>query len=677
MQATRFSNAPVPLEADVYLAHYADALKARSKHIKDMEKRLTGGKISIADFASAHEFFGLHKTKTGWVFREWAPLAESITLFGDFSNWEKREEFKLSKLKNGVWELKMPLDTLRHGDNYLMNVSWSEGNGDRIPAYARRVVQDEMTGLFCAVVWDPEEKYQFRYAPPAKPDSLLVYESHVGMAQEDPKVGSFTEFKEKILPRIARAGYNTVQLMAIMGHPYYGSFGYHVANFFAVSSRFGTPEELKALVDEAHRLGLRVIIDLVHSHAVRNEVEGLGRIDGTSYAYFHAGERGVHANWDSLCFDYGKPEVLHFLLSNCRFYLDEFNVDGFRFDGVTSMLYHHHGLGHCFTRYSEYFNNEVDEDAAAYLALANKVIHSVRPDAVTVAEDVSGMPGLGADLSQDGGLGFDYRMAMGVTDMWFKLLDQVDEHWNMFYLYGELTNRRRDERTISYVECHDQAIVGGKTAIFTMADDAMYHAMDVNSSDVRIERAVALHKMMRLATAASAGCGYLNFMGNEFGHPEWIDFPRPGNNWSLDHARRLWHLADATELRYRYLADFDRNMMFAILRTPDFYGAQVQQVRIDDEKKVLIFERNGFLFCFNFHPTASYTDYAFEAVPGTYLTVMDCDSVRYNGFGRRVADQTYHTHDVDGNCCLELYLPSRTALVLKLKKQEELNDNSR
>ncbi|MBO5900195.1 MAG: iron-containing alcohol dehydrogenase, partial [Lentisphaeria bacterium] len=465
MQATRFSNAPVPLEADVYLAHYADALKARSKHIKDMEKRLTGGKISIADFASAHEFFGLHKTKTGWVFREWAPLAESITLFGDFSNWEKREEFKLSKLKNGVWELKMPLDTLRHGDNYLMNVSWSEGNGDRIPAYARRVVQDEMTGLFCAVVWDPEEKYQFRYAPPAKPDSLLVYESHVGMAQEDPKVGSFTEFKDKILPRIARAGYNTVQLMAIMGHPYYGSFGYHVANFFAVSSRFGTPEELKALVDEAHRLGLRVIIDLVHSHAVRNEVEGLGRIDGTSYAYFHAGERGVHANWDSLCFDYGKPEVLHFLLSNCRYYLDEFNVDGFRFDGVTSMLYLHHGLGHCFTSYSEYFNNEVDEDAAAYLALANKVIHSVRPDAVTVAEDVSGMPGLGADLSQDGGLGFDYRMAMGVTDMWFKLLDQVDEHWNMFYLYGELTNRRRDERTISYVECHDQAIVGGKTAI--------------------------------------------------------------------------------------------------------------------------------------------------------------------------------------------------------------------
>ncbi len=669
MQDIRFSNAPVPLSADVYLSPYSGELEKRSEHIKSVERRLTGNKIELADFASAHEYFGLHKTKDCWIFREWAPLAESVTLFGDFSNWEKCEEYRLTKLENGAWEIKVPLEKLHHGTNFLMYVTWNGGAGDRIPAYARRVVQDDLTGLFCAVVWDPEEHYTFRYASPEKPDSLLVYESHIGMAQEDPKVGSFTEFKDKVLPRIAKSGYNTVQLMAIMGHPYYGSFGYHVANFFAVSSRFGTPEELKALIDEAHRLGLRVIIDLVHSHAVRNEVEGLGRIDGTSYAYFHAGERGIHSSWDSLCFDYGKPEVLHFLLSNCRYYLDEFHVDGFRFDGVTSMLYLHHGLGHCFSGYGEYFGDQVDEDAAAYLALANKVIHQVRPDAVTVAEDVSGMPGLGASLDQPGGLGFDYRMAMGVTDMWFKLLDQVDEHWNMFYLYSELVNRRNDERTVSYVECHDQAIVGGKTAIFTMADDAMYTAMDVNSNDVRIERAVALHKMMRLATAASAGQGYLNFMGNEFGHPEWIDFPRPGNNWSLEHARRLWHLAEATELRYRYLADFDRNMLFAILRTPGFYDAKVQTVRIDNEKKVIIFERNGFWFCFNFHPTASYTDYAFEAVPGTYLTVMDCDSVRYNGFGRRVADQTYYTHNVNNVCSLELYLPSRTALVLKHKNR--------
>ena len=669
MQDIRFSNAPVPLSADVYLSPYSGELEKRSKHIKAVERRLTGNKVSLADFASAHEYFGLHKTKDCWIFREWAPLAESVTLFGDFSNWEKCEEYQLKKLKNGVWEIKIPLETLHHGTNFLMYVTWNGGAGDRIPAYARRVVQDDLTGLFCAVVWDPEEHYTFRYASPEKPDSLLVYESHIGMAQEDPKVGSFTEFKDKVLPRIAKSGYNTVQLMAIMGHPYYGSFGYHVANFFAVSSRFGTPEELKALIDEAHRLGLRVIIDLVHSHAVRNEVEGLGRIDGTSYAYFHAGERGIHSSWDSLCFDYGKPEVLHFLLSNCRYYLDEFHVDGFRFDGVTSMLYLHHGLGHCFSGYGEYFGDQVDEDAAAYLALANKVIHQVRPDAVTVAEDVSGMPGLGASPDQPGGIGFDYRMAMGVTDMWFKLLDQVDEHWNMFYLYSELTNRRTDERTVSYVECHDQAIVGGKTAIFTMADDAMYTAMDVNSNDVRIERAVALHKMMRLATAASAGQGYLNFMGNEFGHPEWIDFPRPGNNWSLEHARRLWHLAEATELRYRYLADFDRNMLFAILRTPGFYDAKVQAVRIDNEKKVIVFERNGFWFCFNFHPTASYTDYAFEAVPGTYLTVMDADSVRYNGFGRRVADQIYYTHNVNNVCSLELYLPSRTALVLKHKNR--------
>ncbi len=662
MAFSRLSNRPLPLAADPCLEPYRGALERRRAAVDAAERRLTGGTMTLADFASGHEYFGLHSDGPGWVFREWAPHARRITLIGEFSGWRTSARFRLAKLPRGVWELRLPAEVLCEGMRYAMLVEWPGGEGVRLPAYVRTVEQDGKTGIFSAVVRRPAEPYVFRHAPPP-PEAPLIYESHVGMAQEEPRVGTFDEYRETVLPRIAASGYNVVQLMAVMNHPYYGSFGYHVSNFFAIASRFGTPEAFKALVDAAHGLGLRVIIDLVHSHAVRNEAEGIARIDGCRSTYFHEGERGEHRAWDSLCFDYGKPEVLHFLLSNCRFYLDEYRVDGFRFDGVTSMMYFHHGLGRNFTGYGDYFGPEVDEDALTYLALANRVIHQVRPDAVTVAEDVSGMPGLAADAAE-GGAGFDYRLAMGVTDLWFRLFDLPDEDWNMFTLYHELTNRRRDERSIGYVECHDQAIVGGQSAIFRLAGAAMYDAMHVDSSNPAVDRAVALHKMARLVTAASAGHGYLNFMGNEFGHPEWVDFPREGNGWSYDHARRQWSLAENPQLRYRFLRDFDRAML-EVVSGEGFYEARCQAVRIDDEKKILIFERNDLLFCFNFHPSGSFADYRFEAPGGRYGTVLDSDDSRFGGFGLRTAGQEYRTRPETAGEMLSLYLPSRTALVLR------------
>lgn len=664
MKFLPLGNEPVPLNSDPWLAPFREKLRERSRRAVATVKRLTGGKSTLAEFASGHEYFGLHFRDGEWVFREWAPNAVRITLFGDFSDWRKLPEYRLNRLEHGVWELRLPAETVRHGMHYLLFMEWPGGSGDRIPAYARCVDQDKETGLFAATVWRPEQLYVFRHASPPAPAAPLIYESHVGMAQEEPKVGSFDEYREKILPKIAASGYNTIQLMAVMGHPYYGSFGYHVANFFAIASRFGTPDEFKALVDAAHGCGLRVIIDLVHSHAVKNEVEGLAKFDGTRYAYFHEGSRGEHSGWDSLCFNYAKPEVLHFLLSNCRFYLDEYRVDGFRFDGVTSMMYLHHGLGKTFTGYDDYFGGDVDEDALTYLALANRVIHEVRPDALTVAEDVSGMPGLAAPAS-GGGIGFDCRMAMGVTDMWFKLFDLPDQDWNMFYLFHELTNRRRDERSISYVESHDQAIVGGKTAIFRLADAAMYDAMHAGSQNLAVDRAIALHKMIRLATAAAAGHGYLNFMGNEFGHPEWIDFPREGNGWSLQHARRQWSLADEPGLRYHFLRDFDRAMLEMLNRNPEFFRRRVQTVRIDDCGKVLIFERDDCYFCFNFHPENSYFDYGFEVLPGEFETVLDSDAPEFGGFSRRAPEQRYWSRQGQSGAFITLYLPSRTALVLK------------
>jgi 1,4-alpha-glucan branching enzyme len=659
------------LKDDAYLAPYLPQIQARAERADMMEQRLTGGRMSLADFASGHEYFGLHRREDGWVLREWAPNATAVRMQGEFTNWQGAPEFELRRLpQNGAWELRLPADALRHGQLYRLNLDWPGGAGDRIPAWTRRAVQDAQTKIFNAQVWSPPAPYLWRHASPAgRIETPIIYESHVGMAQEHGGTGSYEEFRRNVLPRIVDAGYNTLQLMAIMEHPYYGSFGYHVSSFFAASSRFGTPEELKLLVDDAHGAGLAVIMDLVHSHAAMNEVEGLSRFDGTTCQFFHAGVRGYHAAWDSRCFDYGKPEVLHFLLSNCRFWLDEYRFDGYRFDGVTSMLYLDHGLGPGFTSYDRYFDASVDENAVAYLALANKVIHAVHPDAITIAEDVSGMPGLAAP-ARDGGCGFDLRLAMGVPDCWFKLVNDVrDEDWHLSYLWHELTNRRSDEQTVSYVECHDQAIVGGKTLIFSLIDAEMYTSMRVQDPSLRVDRGIALHKMARLITLMTADCGYLNFIGNEFGHPEWVDFPREGNSWSHHYARRQWSLRDDPSLKYHFLADFDRAML-ALVHDAGFLRCHAPQLlHVHNDDKVLAFQRGAYVFVSNFHPSSSYTDYGIQVPPGTYELVMDTDEARFGGHNRIAPRQCFQTAAVRGQAAVAvqvlLYMPSRSALVLR------------
>ena len=660
------------LNRDPHLGSYAHIIGRRLSKIQTTEHRLTGGRTDLADFSAGHEFFGLHHQNDGWVFREWAPNAEHIYFIGDFSDWKENERFALQRIDEaeGTWEIQLPEEILRHNDLYRLRMHWPGGSGDRIPAFARRVVQDRHTRIFNAQVWRPENPHEWRHSLSSKkpPESLHIYEAHAGMAQEEPKVGTYLEFKEKVLPRIVRAGYDTIQFMAIQEHPYYGSFGYQVSNFFAASSRFGTPDELKALVDAAHGAGLRVIMDLVHSHAVNNEVEGLSRFDGTTYQFFHGGPRGRHSAWNSRCFDYGKHQVLHFLLSNCRFWLDEYRFDGFRFDGITSMLYLDHGLGKAFTSYGDYFNDNVDEEALTYLALANKMIHSVRPDAVTIAEDMSGMPGLAAPI-HDGGYGFDYRFAMGVPDLWIKTIKEVpDEHWPVGHLWHELNNRRPEEKTISYAESHDQALVGDQTLIFRLIGADMYEHMHAGDDHLRVNRGIALHKMIRLITLATAGNGYLDFMGNEFGHPEWIDFPREGNDWSHYYARRQWSLADNQDLKYHFLADFDREMIEMARRYYLLAAPEVYLLREHTEDKVLAFQRAGLLFVFNFHPFQSHQNYRFWAPEGEYRVILDTDSPAYGGHGRLQPEERHVTFSPppDYNYpVLSLYLPSRSAIVME------------
>jgi 1,4-alpha-glucan branching enzyme len=652
------------IKNDSYLKPHEEAINYRINAAKEKEKLLCGKK-KLSDFANGHHFFGLSKNADNWIYRDWLPFAKEVYLIGKFSDWKPNPRFRLFPTGNGNYDIILPLETIKHEDLYKLFVVWEGGSGERIPAYARRVVQDEKTRIFSAQVWEPDKKYQFKNEAPPKKKSILIYESHIGMSLSEEKVASFDEFRTQILPRIIKAGYDTLQLMAIQEHPYYGSFGYHVSSFFAVSSRFGTPDELKMLIDEAHGAGLRVIMDIVHSHAVKNEIEGISRYDGSDYQFFHAGTRGQHPAWDSRCFDYGRLEVLHFLLSNCKFWIEEYGFDGFRFDGVTSMLYHHHGLGVDFMGYEQYFDFGIDTDAIVYLYLANKLIHEIKPSAVTVAEEMSGMPGL-ASSQEDGGFGFDFRLAMGIPDFWIKLLkEEKDENWHVGNIFWRLTDKRADEKTVNYAESHDQALVGDKTIIFRLADKDMYDFMKIDRMNLVTERAVAIHKMIRLVTVSTGQTGYLNFMGNEFGHPEWIDFPREGNGFSHFYARRQWNLADNKELAYFNLNIFDRDMISVINQHQILDSKKPEPIVQQNYDQVLIFKRGGLIFVFNFNPFKSFPDYGFECPKGNYEIILNSDSSKYLGFGRIDENLIYKTDKTD---FLKLYLPNRTALVLKMLK---------
>ncbi|MGN1232449.1 MAG: alpha-amylase family glycosyl hydrolase [Candidatus Cryptobacteroides sp.] len=646
-------------DADPYLLPFKEKILERHERIEACREKISvDGSLSAG--LNNHLFYGLHRDENGgWIFREWAPNANRIYLIGEFNNWKRTTAYELKPTGGGNWEIRLPAMFLNHGELYKLFIEWPGGGAERLPSYVRRVVQDPETKVFSAQVWDPAEPYVWKNPSPGPRPHPLIYECHIGMSSEQEKVATFEEFRLNVLPRVQALGYDTLQIMALQEHPYYGSFGYQVSNFYALSSRFGTPEEFKHLVDDAHSRGIAVVMDIVHSHSVDNEAEGLSRFDGKEDLYFYKGPQGRHPAWGSRCFDYGKDETKYFLLSNCKFWMQEYHLDGFRFDGVTSMLYWDHGLGKDFCGYDNYFNSGVDENAVTYLALAALLVKEINPDAITIAEDMSGMAGLAAPY-EAGGLGFDFRMAMGVADHWIKWLkEKSDEQWSMGEIWWELTNKRKDEKTISYAECHDQALVGDKTLIFRLMDKEMYTSMNKDSKNLIVDRGMALHKMIRLATIATAGDGYLNFMGNEFGHPEWIDFPREGNGWSYKYARRQWSLSEPDYLRYKYLLNFDRDMVH-LFKEEDLLSFPPEPILADEAKKVLIFKRKSCIFALNFNPSASFTDYSFKAPEGEWELIFDSDDKDYDGFSRLKSGER---HWSDGK--MTLYLPCRCAFVLK------------
>ena len=667
------------VERDPWLQPVEEEMNRRWERYRQKSDDIRRSAGSICDYANGYRYYGWQwdEALDGWWLREWLPGAHDVYVFGDFNNWQ-RTEIRMHRDAAGVWSAFFPAamyrDRLTHGSLYKLHVHGDNGWRDRIPAYARRVVQDDATKNYTAQFWAPGPfDWQGDAFDLSQHGDLLIYEAHVGMAQESEGVGTYREFTEKILPIIKKDGYNAVQLMAIAEHPYYGSFGYHVSSFFAPSSRFGTPEELKELVRRAHELGIAVIMDLVHAHYVKNLNEGINQLDGTDRHYSLPGEAGDQPYWDSKLFDYGKPEVQHFLLSNIKYWLDEFHFDGFRFDGVTSMLYHHHGYVDFDCR-ERFFDAGVNTDAIAYLTLANELVHEFRPGAVTIAEDVSGMPGMCIPVA-DGGVGFDYRLGMAIPDFWIKYLKEVpDEEWNIWEMWSVMTGRLPEVKTVAYAESHDQALVGDKTIAFRLMDKEMYFHMDRASENLLIDRGMALHKMIRLMTISTGGQAYLNFMGNEFGHPEWIDFPREGNGWSYAHARRQWSLADNGFLRYAWLGDFDRAMIALVREYKVLSDGYAWNLSMDEQNKTMVFSHGRLLFVFNWHPTASIPDYELPVQgPGKYVPLLSTDEKRFGGQERQAMDGEHFSFDLLGDDGtryprIRIYNTARTATVFLRKE---------
>jgi len=666
---------------DSWLTPYADSLRHRYARYKQVRAEIIAQEqCSLADFALGHRRFGFnagnHNGVNGVWYREWAPNANGLSLIGDFNGWDQSRHV-MTRDSFGVWSVFVP-DSAGSAANPIesgcvkVRVFTLKGASDRLPAYVQRVLFDA-DGTNARGVVQLASSYQWVHNCPPCPAAPRIYEAHVGMSSEQGRIATFDDFRTTVLPRVVGGGYNTIQFMAVQEHPYYGSFGYHVSNFFAVSSRFGTPDDFRRLVDAVHGAGVRVVMDLVHSHSVKNTVEGLNGFDGTDHQYFHAGPKGQHPAWDSLLFDYSKREVQRFLLSNIRYWLDEFRVDGFRFDGVTSMMYQHHGLGQGFSSYDDYLRWNIDEDALTYLQLANEVTHTLRPDATCIAEDVSGMVGLCRPL-EEGGIGFNYRLAMGLPDYWIGLLrERRDEDWKMDEIFSTLANRRHMEAHISYCESHDQALVGDKTIAFWLMDKEMYWHMNKGGRNATIDRGIALHKLIRLLTFAIGGEGYLNFMGNEFGHPEWIDFPRAGNNWSFHYCRRQWSLADNPELRYQGLAVFDAALQALDENHQILSAAPAEKLLVHEEDKLLVLRRGQLIFAFNLHPDRSRVGvmaplYGSINAGDPVKIILNTDAVEFGGFGS-ILENTSYTVDANGaDRSVSIYLPARTAQVLRVGK---------
>ncbi|XP_058788144.1 1,4-alpha-glucan-branching enzyme 3, chloroplastic/amyloplastic [Vicia villosa] len=568
--------------------------------------------------------------------------------------------------------LKKYIPGIPHGSKYRVYFNTTNGPLERVPAWAT-YVQPELDGRQAyAIHWEPppEDVYKWKNQSPKVPKSLRIYEAHIGISGSEPKISSFNDFTDKTLPYIKEAGYNAIQLIGVVEHKDYFTVGYRVTNFYATSSRYGTPDDFKRLVDEAHGLGLLVFMEIVHSYAAADEMVGLSLFDGSNDCYFHSGKRGQHKFWGTRMFKYGDVDVLHFLLSNLNWWIEEYQIDGFQFHSLSSMIYTHNGFASFTGDLEEYSNQYVDKDALLYLIMANEILHVLHPNIITIAEDATYYPGLCEPTSQ-GGLGFDYYVNLSAPEMWSTFLETVPDHeWSMTKIVNTLVSKKENaNKMLLYAENHNQSISGRRSLAEVLFGEIDEHSEHYKES---LLRGSSLHKMIRLITLTIGGRAYMNFMGNEFGHPKRVEFPTSSNDYSYSLANRQWDLLEKDGV-HRDLFTFDKDMMRLDKNERVLSRGFPSFHHVNDSSKVISYVRGPLLFIFNFHPTDSYDSYTVGVEEaGEYQLILNTDEIKYAGQGILRENQYFQrtiSKRVDGHRnCIEVQLPSRTAQVYKLNR---------
>ena len=597
------------------------------------------------------------------VIREYAPNAHFVSVIGDFNHWDRGRD-PLKRISNTEWEITLDRARVMPGSRYKLHIAGHNGGRDRIPStcpYARQSSDGDFAAIFEFNVLSPPTRLQ------KQPEHLKVYELHIGLAASGPRIGTYLEVAHDVIHRVKYAGYTAVQLMAVHEHPYYGSFGYHVSNPYGICSRFGTRQDFKYLVDNCHEVGLLVIIDLVHAHAVKNLSEGLGEFDGQDGYLFKTGQNALHPAWDSLVYDYENQATVSYLLSNARYWIEEYGIDGFRVDGVTSILYNDHGIGHTGFTDNDYLGSNLNQSGLLYLVLLCKLAHELRPDFILIAEDVSGLPGL-ARPALLGGVGFDYRLQMGLPDFFESVAkDVMDDGISPSRIWHALVSRRFDERHIGYVESHDQAIVGGQSLIFRLLGPKMYTDMHAETQSHDVHLAVAVVNVAKSIVFFLGGEAWMSFIGNEFGHPDWVEFPTPDNDDCFEYAYRKWYLATDSALMYEKMAAFDRDLMHQRKIAVTWDESYMTAPLLDDNRKLSVFHRDRVVLVCNTTTDVSYED-VWVPVPeqGNYRVILSTEEHRYGGYGRVNENMQYATIAVDGNAYIRLYVPSMSAIFMTL-----------
>ena len=571
----------------------------------------------------AYHTLGAHLAETdgmkGVRFAVWAPNAASVTLAGEFNQWDTRRH-PMRRRNAGVWEIFMP--GLGEGATYKYNVR------SRVNAYQQLKADPyafaaETPPKSASVVWDIE-KYEWQdgaWMTERARTSLLkapvsIYEVHVESWMRGPqgRTLGYRDLAVNLVEYVKRMGYTHIELLPIMEHPFSGSWGYQVTGYFAPTSRFGTPDDFMYFVDCCHRAGIGVIVDWVPAHFPR-DAHGLSFFDGTAL-YEHADPRqGEHRDWGTLIFNYGRNEVRCFLISNALFWLKKYHIDGLRVDAVASMLYLDYSRGPGEWVPNQYGGNE-NLEAIDFLRRFNEQAHAV-PGAVTIAEESTAFPGVSKPVYLNG-LGFTMKWNMG----WM--------HDTLNYFGNDPVYRKHHHNNITFSllyaftenfvlpVSHDEVVHGKSSLINKMPGDEW--------------RQFANARAFLAYMYAHPGKKLL-FMGQEIGQREEWNHDQ-GRRWDLlafDSHRKLQHLVN--ELNHFYRAN-------PALYQVDFRPAGFEWVDFRDvEHSVISFLRRAedpkdfLLFCCNFTPVV-HQSYAF-GVPeeGWYDEVLNTDSRLFGGSG--------------------------------------------